>query len=464
MMQPFELKFKRSHRLLDKYFSGSTIHYRQMIALFVPILIDQIFIMGLNLINTAMISSAGVAAVSAVNMIDSINIFLLSVFIAVATGGTVVVAQYKGREDERGVSEASAGAVSSVSLLAIVVALFGIIFHAPLLNVLFGSAEADVMNLARTYLIGSCTSFLGIAIVEAICGALRGVGSTRASLMLSLIMNVIYVLLNFVFINGLHMGVFGMTLSVNIARYLGAACAIYYLFKMDVNLKVQLREILIIKFSMLKRVLFIGIPFAAEQMFFNGGKILTQIFIVGMGTYAIATNAICSSLAGVMQIPANALALTIITVVGQCIGSGHIQDARKFTRSFLMLSSLSFVVMGLLIFPFFYPLISIFNPPTDIVDDIFLVLLINTIAQVPLWAIAFITPSSLRAAGDSKFTSLVSMLSMWLFRVVLGYILGITLGWGILGIWIAMDCEWAVRGLIFMKRFKGNKWLQHRVI
>lgn len=319
-MQPFELKFKRSHRILDKYFSGSNIHYRQMIALFVPILIDQIFIMGLNLINTAMISSAGVAAVSAVNMIDSINIFLLSVFIAVATGGTVVVAQYKGREDERGVSEASAGAVSSVSLLAIAVALFGIIFHAPLLNILFGSAEADVMNLARTYLIGSCTSFLGIAIVEAVCGALRGVGSTRASLMLSLIMNVIYVLLNFVFINGLHMGVFGMTLSVNIARYLGAACAIYYLFKMDVNLKVQLREILIIKFSMLKRVLFIGIPFAAEQMFFNGGKILTQIFIVGMGTYAIATNAICSSLAGVMQIPANALSLTIITVVGQCIG------------------------------------------------------------------------------------------------------------------------------------------------
>jgi Na+-driven multidrug efflux pump len=56
------------------------------------------------------------------------------------------------------------------------------------------------------------------------------------------------------------------------------------------------------------------------------------------------------------------------------------------------------------------------------------------------------------------------MLSMWLFRVILGYILGITLGWGILGIWIAMDCEWAVRGLIFMKRFRGNKWLQHRVI
>ncbi|WP_017814915.1 MATE family efflux transporter [Paenibacillus shenyangensis] len=458
------IRWSRAHNLLEKYFSGATMNYRQMIALFIPILIDQAFVMGLNLINTAMISSAGVAAVSAVNMVDSLNIFLLSVFIAVATGGTVVVAQYKGNGNELKVSQATAGAVSSVSALALAIALIGIVFHGPLLSLLFGSAEAEVMNHARTYLIGSCISFVGIAIVEAVCGALRGVGSTRASLMLSLIMNLLYVLLNFVFINGLDMGVLGMTLSVNIARYGGAACALYYLFKMDVNLKVRVRELFEVKWEMFKKILFIGFPFATEQMFFNGGKILTQIFIVGMGTYAIAVNAICSALAGAMQIPANALSLTIITVVGMCIGSGNIDEARKFTKSFLVLASMSFVLMGLIILPLFHPLISLFDPPAEIVDEIFWVLLINTLAQIPLWAIGFITPSALRAAGDAKFTSMVSMLSMWLFRVVLGYVLGVTLGWGVLGVWIAMDCEWAVRGVIFMKRFYGKKWLQHRII
>ncbi|AIQ10786.1 MATE family efflux transporter [Paenibacillus durus] len=450
--------------LLEKYFSGQSMDYRQMIALFIPILIDQAFVVGLNLVNTAMISSAGVAAISAVNMIDSINIFLLSVFIAVATGGTVVVAQYKGSGNNAMVSKATAGAVSSVSLLALCVGLFGVLFHGPLLNLLFGAAAPDVMANGRTYLIGSSISFLGIAVVEAVCGALRGIGSTRASLFLSLIMNLIYVLLNLVFINLLNMGVLGMSISINIARYLAAFCALYYLFRLDSNLQIKLRDILSLNLSMLKKIMFIGFPFAAEQMFFNGGKILTQIFIVSIGTYAIAANAIGAAFAGVMQIPANALALTIITVVGQCMGRGDVKDARKFIKSFIVASSLSFVLMGLLILPFFKPLVSLFHPPAEIVDDIFLIVLINTILQVPLWSISFIVPSGLRAAGDSKFTSIVSMLSMWLFRVVLGYILGIVLDLGVLGVWLAMDCEWAVRGGIFLKRFLGKKWYQHRLI
>ncbi|GGJ05119.1 MATE family multidrug exporter [Paenibacillus hunanensis] len=440
------------------------MNYRQMISLFIPILVDQAFIMGLNLINTAMISAAGVAAVSAVNMIDSLNIFLFSIFIAVATGGTVVVAQYKGNGNVKKVSEASASAVSVVTLLGLLVGLLGIALHVPLLNILFGSAQADVMSYARVYLIGSCISFAGIAIVEAICGALRGVGSTRASLVLSLIMNILYVLLNFLFIHGFHMGVLGMTIALNIARYGGAVCALYYLFKVDVNLKVRMKELFRVKWEMFRKILFIGFPFATEQMFFNGGKIITQIFIVWMGTYAIAVNAICAALAGAMQIPANALSLTIITVVGICIGSGNIDEARKFTKSFLVLSSMSFVVMGLIILPLFNPLIALFDPPAEIVDDIFLILLVNTLVQIPLWAISFITPSALRAAGDAKYTSVVSMLTMWLFRVVMGYVLGVVLGWGVLGVWIAMDLEWGVRGLIFLKRFYGTKWLQHRLI
>lgn len=140
--------------------------------------------------------------------------------------------------------------------------------------------------------------------------------------MLSLIMNLLYVILNVVFINLLHMGVLGMTLAVNIARYTGMVCALVYLFKVDTALRVRFRDLFHIPLTMLRKIMFIGVPFAAEQMFFNGGKLLTQVFIVSLGTYAIATNAIAGSLAMVFQIPASALSLTIVTVVGQCIGRG----------------------------------------------------------------------------------------------------------------------------------------------
>jgi Na+-driven multidrug efflux pump len=153
-----------------------------------------------------------------------------------------------------------------------------------------------------------------------------------------------------------------------------------------------------------------------------------------------------------------------VTVVGQCMGRRNIEDAKKFTKTFLWLASLSFILMGLIIIPLFEPLVGLFHPPVDIVGDIFTIVLINAIAQIPLWAISFIMPSALRASGDSKFTSIIAMLSMWLFRVVLGYILGIVLHFGIIGVWLAMNCEWGVRGSIFLWRFGGKKWYRHRVI
>ncbi|WP_433939311.1 MATE family efflux transporter [Paenibacillus lautus] len=454
----------RMNGLLSNHLSGESMDYRQIFALFFPILIDQAFIIGLNLVNTAMISSSGVSAVSAVNMVDSLNIFLINVFVAVATGGTVVVAQYKGSGNAMMVSRASAATVTSVAMIALAIALLIIGLHQPVLTLLFGSASPEVLESARIYLIGSSTSFLGIAIVQAVCGALRGIGKTRASLALSLIMNLLYVLLNIVFITLLNMGVMGMTLAINIARFAGAACALYYLFKVDATLHIRLRDLFHFPISMLRKIMFIGLPFAAEQMFFNGGKLLTQVFIVSLGTYAIATNAIGSSLAAVFQIPASALSLTIVTVVGQCIGRGNIADARKFIKSFLWLGAFSLALMGLILMPLYRPLVGLFNPPPEIVNDLFVVLLINTLVQVPLWSISFILPSALRAAGDSRFTSITSMLTMWLFRVILGYIMGIVLGWGILGVWLAMNCEWGVRGAVFLWRFRGKKWYAHKLI
>ncbi|NHN32488.1 MATE family efflux transporter [Paenibacillus agricola] len=460
-----QLNFRvRKQFFLEKYFSGESIDYRQIIALFIPILIDQAFLVCLNLLNIAMISSSGVAAVSAVSMIDTLNIFLISVFVAVSTGGTVVIAQYKGSGNDHMVSKAAASSISLVSMLACCISLFMVVFYSPTLNLLFGTATSDVFAHAKTYLIGSSISYIGFAIVESICGAMRGIGNTRASLTLSLIMNLSYVVLNILFVNFLEMGVLGMTIAVNISRYSAAVFALIYLAKMDTTLYLRIRDMFVLNFSMLKKILFIGIPFAAEQMFFNGGKMLTQVFIVSLGTYAMATNAIGSSLAALFLVPSIALSQTTVTVVGQCMGRRNVKDARKFTTSFLWLSSFSLLLMGLIIIPLFLPIVSLFHPPAEIVNDIFVIILITAIVQIPLWPISFLMPSALRAAGDSKFTSVTSMLSMWLFRVILGYILGIVLQFGIIGVWVAMNCEWGVRGAIFLWRFRGESWYKHRLI
>jgi len=297
-----------------------------------------------------------------------------------------------------------------------------------------------------------------------VSGVLRGVAETKACLGLSLIMNLTYLGLNIVLITVFDMGIVGLVISMILARILGMAASLTYLLKYNQTLRFKIKNALHFDFSIFKKIMFIGLPFAAEQMFFNGGKLLTQTFIVQLGTLAMTVNAIGGSIAMLFQIGGNALSISIVTIVGQCIGRKNIPDARKFIKSFIGLSTVFFIVAAVIILPLFPVIVSLFSPPEEIVPTIFGLLLVIAIAQPFLWSFSFIMPAALRAAGDSSFTSIASLLSMWLFRILLGYVLGITLQFGIMGVWIAMVAEWGIRGFIFAWRFKGEKWYKHKLI
>jgi putative MATE family efflux protein len=450
--------------LLDKYFTGESIDYKKIFAIIMPLYVDQAFLILMSLLNTAMISSAGVAAVSAVSMVDSLNIFLANVFIAVATGGTVMVAQYKGSGNGAMVSKTATQAISAVTIFSVFLSVLVIIFHIPILNILFGQADADVFHNAKIYLIGSCITYPLIAIFQAITGSLRGVGDTKPCLKLSLFLNLTNTILNVLLISIFKMGIEGLVISTILARILGTVASLIYIVRYNETIRFTLKNALRIDYYILKKVMFIGLPFAAEQIFFNGGKLLTQTFIVQLGTLALTAFAIANSISMLFQIAPNALSIASVTVVGQCIGGRNIQDARKFTHSFIGFSAILFVIAAAVLLPLFPLLIKMFNPPDEIIPTIFIMILIAAIAQPVVWSQSFIMPSILRAAGDSNFTSIASLLSMWLLRVVLGYILGITLGFGIIGVWVAMIVEWGSRALIFIWRFKGKKWYAHKLV
>lgn len=454
----------RSDRFLTRHFSGETLDYRQIFALIFPLFIDQAFIVCMNLFNTSMISSSGLDAVSAVSMVDSINTFLMYIFVAVATGGTIIVAQLKGRGYINEVPRAISGSVTAVLILAASISVAVVVAAPLILKWIFGNAEAAVFENAKIYLIGSAVSYVFFAMMEAVSASLRGLGETRSSLVLTLVMNGLYVVMNFFLINVFDMGIVGMVISLITARMVAALVSLLFLIRKRNPYRLKFTKIFCLDFSIIRRSFTLGLPFAAEQMFFNGGKILTQTFIVGMGTLALATNAITSSVVSLFMIPANTFSLSIITIVGQCIGRKDMNQARKMIKSFMVLTSASYVFLGLLLLPFLPGIVSIFGPEQSILNDIYQIIYINTVAQAILWAPSFLMPSALRAGGDATFTSVVSMLSMWLFRVVLGYLLGVVLGFGVPGIWFAMESEWGVRGIIFVIRSRGHRWYSHKVI
>jgi len=438
--------------------------YKQIFGITLPIFVDTAFIVLMSILNTAMISSSGVAAISAVSTVDTLNFFMISVFIAVATGGTVIVAQYKGSGNPGMVRRAAAQAIAAVTGFALLISVLVISFHAPMLSLLFGNAEADVFDKATLYLIGSCISFPFLAVEQAVAGVLRGVSETKASLYLSVIMNLAYMVLNFVFIKGFDMGIIGLSISLIAARGIGAIASFIYLLRYNHTLQFKMKKLFQFDANILKKMMFVGLPFAAEQMFFNGGKLLTQTFIVKFGTIAMTANAIGGSIANFLQIGGSTLSIAIVTVVGQCIGRRDVQDARKFIKSFIWLSFILFTLLTLIILPLYPMLMKLYAVPSEAATTIYRLFLLMAISQPILWAFSFIMPAALRAAGDSKFTSIASLLSMWLFRIVLGYFLGIVLGFGVVGVWAAMIAEWGVRGLIFGLRLRGDKWYKHKLV
>lgn len=450
--------------LTNKYLSSDNISAKSVFQLIIPILVDQAFILGMSSISVAMISSTGAEAISAVNNIDAINNFVSGTIIAVATGGTVVVSQYFGSKNSGKVSKAIATTMSITFILAFIVSLLLFLFRYPLVTSLFKSESSTELNYSFTYLSGNCVSFCGFAMMQAVSSSLRGIGKSKQTLYLSLIMNLTNIFLCAVFIMGLHMSIIGLVLAGIISRYLGAACSFIYMTRFVTEIKLDKKELIKISVKMVKTIFAIAVPFAIEQIFFNGGKLIVQTFVSQLGMLATTTNGICTSIMCLFQIPGNALFLSIVTVVGICIGNKEIPEARKFIKSFIGLGVISSLIVCAVICALLPLLVKAYSAPASIIGNIYKITFLTCAFQVIFWSCSFVLPSGLRAAGDAKFSSFAAMLTMWFVRVVCGYLFGITFKMGIVGIWLAMNSEWAVRAVVFTLRFKGKKWYSKQII
>lgn len=449
---------------LERTLTTESISFHTTLSIFVPLLVDQAILSVLGIFNSSMVSSSGEYAVSAVSMVDSLNMFLMNFFIAVATGATVVVAQYIGKRDRERAARTISQAILSSGAIALSLGILVILFSVPIMRLLFGNAEAPVFENGRVYLIGSCISYPFYAALQTVLGSLRGMGDTRPSMVLSILANVLYLVGNFFLISIGGLGVLGLSISLVASRAVSAAASLIYLIKTREDLHIRARDFFRLEPALQKSILFIGLPTGTEQIFFHGGKILTQTFIVALGTASMTANAIAGSISMLFYIPGNAAQLAAVTIVGQCVGAGSPEDGRFMLRGINKISILMQVLFAVVFLPF-CPLILQMYHASPGVEGVAIQLLILIAAGIPLfWSRSFITPAGLRAAGDAVFTSAVSLTTMWLGRVVMGYVFGLVLHWDIQGVILAMVLEWAVRGVIFSARLRGSKWYRHKVI
>ncbi|SCC25402.1 putative efflux protein, MATE family [Kosakonia oryziphila] len=444
--------------------SYRVLFWREITPLAVPIFLENTCVLMMGVLSTFLVSWLGKEAMAGVGLADSFNMVVMSFFAAIDLGTTVVVAFSLGKLDGERARAATRQSLVIMTLFAIVLAAVIHYFGTQIVDFIAGAATAEVKALALTYLELTVISYPAAAIALIGSGALRGAGNTKIPLLINGGMNILNIIISSILIYGLWgwkgMGFAGAGLGLTISRYIGAVAIIWVLMigfnpALRISLKSYFEKL---NFSIIWEVMGIGIPASIESVLFNGGKLLTQMFVAGMGTNVIAGNFIAFSVAALINLPGNALGSASTIITGKRLGKGQIGQAERQLRHVFWLSTLMLTAIAWGTAPFAGLFASFYTQEEDVKEVVKVLLWLNA-AFMPIWAASWVLPAGLKGARDARFAMWVSMLGMWGCRVVAGYTLGIMLGMGVIGVWLGMFLDWAVRGVFFYWRMASGRWL-----
>ena len=430
---------------------------RDLRRLIVPLVIEQLLAITVGLFDSVMVSHVGEAAISAVSLVDTVNVLLVNAFSALATGGAVIAGQYLGRREAVKAGHSGAQLLLFMGEASLLIMVLFYLAKGFVLGVVFGQVEPDVAAYANTYYIIVEASIPFLAIYSAGAALFRVMGNSKISMWVSLLTNLINVAGNALLIFGLHMGVEGVAIPTLVSRAVGAVVIVALLRRPDLPLRVEKSALRHDKY-VVKNILRFGVPNGLESSMFQLGKILLLSTVAVLGTASVAANAMGNTVCTFQCVPGNALGLAMVTVVSRCVGAGNYAKARFYTKK-LMKATYFFMWASIALVLALLPLIMrLYNVSDQAASYARQIIWMHGIAAAVLWPASFTLPQALRAAGDTRFTMVVSTVSMWTLRVGLGVLLGRFWGFGVLGIWMAMFADWALRMAFFLPRFLGHKW------
>jgi putative MATE family efflux protein len=421
-----------------------------------PMAIEHISVSVMGMISIMLVSNVGEHATSAVGMVDAVTQLILALFAALTTGGTIVVAQYVGRRDVIAAKTAGGQAIALSAVFSLV--MFGVIaiFRNQILSALFSEAEPAVMEASYTFLTIVNFSYPIVAVTLTMFGLIRGSGNTFAPMVISVFMNIVNLILGVVLIP--VFAIQGAAWALVIAKLFGLAASTWFLVRKAKGIRLNKLSYFKPDFARQKTILRLGLPTSFESGLFQAGRLITAVIVVSMSTAAIAANTIGFSLVNFINVPGVAFSTGAMILVGQRIGRGEEKDVMRTVMFSLAAGALFFFALGVIMFILRYPIFSLFNPSADTLNYL-PVLFVSYMALAPLlWPSSFGLPACLRATGDVVYPMVVSVSSMIFLRLLFSYILGIVLGMGVIGVWIAMYMDWLVRSVFFYARLFSGKW------
>ena len=436
-------------------FSGKDVLF-----IVLPLIAEQFLAMFVGMADSVMIAGVGEAAVSAVSLVDSISILLIQLFTALATGGAVVAGQLLGAGDTERARRVSDQLAILVLLISACVTAVLFVIRNWLLSTVFGTIEAQVMAYAQTYFTITLFSIPFIALYNVGAALFRTMADSRTPMLISFLMNAINIGGNALCIYGLHWEIEGAAVPTLLSRAVAAVVVLSLLFFKKYTLSFSKPLRLKLEGATVRRILGIGIPNGMENAMFQFGKIMVVGMIATFGTVAITANAVGNAI-GVFQIlPGAAMGTAAVPIISRCYGAGEERQVRFYATRLLGLAFLGNIAINLLLAIAIPVILQLYQltPETSALTT--WVLLFSGVVSSLIWPAAFMFPNVFRATGDVTYTMVVSIASMWVFRVGLSFLLGVTMGFGLRGVWYGMAADWTCRGICFLLRYRSRHWKQ----
>lgn len=418
----------------------------------------------LNNIDTVMLSHYSENAVGAVGNANQVMFMIIIMYNIIATATSIVVAQYLGAKQYEKMNQ--------IYTLALIVNLvFGTILSAAFVG--FSPILMRMIHVSPE-MMPDCLTYIAIvggglflqACYNVMLQILRCNGYTKVGMYISIIINLINIVGNYLFLYGplkfLDLGVAGVAISTVVARVVALTVAIVFFYKKKIG---RILPKLLIPFpvKLLVQMVKIGLPSAGENLSYNIYQIVLLSFINSMGNDAVNANAYCKSLISFAMIFSNACAMATQIITGHLVGAAKEDAAHKRVFQTLRLSlpiTIGLATINWLLSPY---TLRIFTANENIIHLGFYIMMVDIMIEIGR-CLNMTFVSSLKAAGDYLFPLFVGLITMWGLGVTVGYGLGIAAGFGVAGVFAGTATDEFLRGLITMNRWRRKKWVGKAVV
>ena len=427
--------------------------------LYPAVFIEQTSAMLLGLVNVAVTGTISSAALAGVGQVNTFNNVITYFFSNYAMGGNVMVAQNVGAKNPEGVKKSAAQSLLLGILLSLAMTVVLFFGKTAILYGLYGDVDADVMAYSIEYFsIALLATPLWFIYYQCV-GVFRSAGDTKMPMKVSMLMNCVNIVLSVVLVIFMDMGPAGAGWSMVCAVGTAALVGLIKIFDPRSVVCIRGEFKLHLEKAIVSKTLSVGIPAGIENLMFNGGKVILQVFLSSMGTTVISAYSVANSMISVTQLPLISYSALIVTMAGQAAGTGSKERTRFVTNHMMRtgrwIGCISIIWKVVLA----YPIAFCFSREMSVVNMAVGMLLIETVFM-PFWADSFMLPNVFRASRDVKVTLITGSITMWSVRVFGAWLLGVKLGMQGYGVMLAMCIDWIARCSVYTPRFKGDKWMR----